>query len=411
MREIEPLFCRYRLHEVLRYQEQELLKTKIEGFNENRLLNTSVPNLVEYFVNELQITPIQIFTDQISVVQKEINIDVSQDQSRLITDRSVPHHIRGTQIIYFLPFQGDRNLFYALPSHSSSVRPRANVTDKELQFIFESLHQDGALIKADFDRQLKILQEYLEWSKQEIEYFNSQLTPKVQQFIENRRQKLLGDQGMVASLGYPLRQRDDAPSTFAVPVARKKIVALPPATTSPLPLEPILEIAQYEQILSIISNMVMVIERSPHAFQGMKEEDLRQHFLVQLNGQFEGQATGETFNFQGKTDILIRADDKNIFIAECKFWNGEKVFLETIDQLLGYTSWRDTKTAILVFSKNKNFGEVVKAIPEVVKKHPNYVRSFPINSDSNTGHVFHQVNDPSRELIITVMAFNIPSNE
>jgi hypothetical protein len=54
----------------------------------------------------------------------------------------------------------------------------------------------------------------------------------------------------------------------------------------------------------------------------MKEEDLRQHFLVQLNGQYEGRATGETFNFEGKTDILIRAERKNIFIAECKFWDG-----------------------------------------------------------------------------------------
>jgi hypothetical protein len=46
----------------------------------------------------------------------------------------------------------------------------------------------------------------------------------------------------------------------------------------------------------------------------------------------------------GKTDILIRDNDKNIFIAECKFWGGPKLFKETIDQLLGYTSWRDTKT-------------------------------------------------------------------
>jgi hypothetical protein len=58
--------------------------------------------------------------------------------------------------------------------------------------------------------------------------------------------------------------------------------------------------AEYEHILEIMSNMVHVIERSPEAFKGMREEDLRQHFLVQLNGQYEGQATGETFNFQGK---------------------------------------------------------------------------------------------------------------
>jgi hypothetical protein len=58
------------------------------------------------------------------------------------------------------------------------------------------------------------------------------------------------------------------------------------------------------------------------------------HCLVQLNGQDEGKAIGETFNFQGKTDILIRDGDKNVVVSQCKCWKGEKQFIETIDQLL-----------------------------------------------------------------------------
>jgi len=99
-----------------------------------------------------------------------------------------------------------------------------------------------------------------------------------------------------------------------------------------------------------MQNMVTVIERSPSAFKNMQEEDIRQHFLVQLNGQYEGQATGETFNLEGKTDILIRVEGKNIFIAECKFWKGPESLKKAIDQLLDYTTWRDTKTAIVVFN-------------------------------------------------------------
>jgi hypothetical protein len=41
-------------------------------------------------------------------------------------------------------------------------------------------------------------------------------------------------------------------------------------------------------------------------FAGMGEETLRAHFLVQLNGVYEGHATEETFNFEGNMDILIR---------------------------------------------------------------------------------------------------------
>ena len=85
-------------------------------------------------------------------------------------------------------------------------------------------------------------------------------------------------------------------------------------------------------------------------------------------------STGETFNCHGKTDILIRVKGKNIFIAECKIWRGEKGFLETIDQLLGYTSWRDTKTAILIFNKNQDFSSVLAKIRSTAKTHTCYKR-------------------------------------
>jgi hypothetical protein len=409
---MESLFGRFSLSEILRWQGQEALKAKIEGFDENRLLSTPTADLEAYFFNELQIIPLQIFIEKISVDQREINIDVSQDQGRYISDRSKPFNIKGTQITYYLPYQGDMNLLYSSPSHSSSFRPRANVTDRELQFIFKILDHNIDEVKADFERQLRSLSQYLEWSKQEIDNFNSQLPSQIQAFIEARKQKLLNDRGLVSSLGFPIRKRDDAPDTYAVPIARKKIVTLPVSgSTAPYIPEPELAMEQYEQILSVISHMVKVMERSPSEFHTIQEEGLRSHFIVQLNGQYDGQATGETFNNQGKTDILIRENDRNIFIAECKFWKGEKVFLETIDQLLSYTSWRDTKTAILVFNRNKNFSAVVNAIPETAKKHPNFKRQLSCDGETNSRYVFHHIDDPSRELIITVMAFDIPGNE
>src|ERR1700726_1786397 len=105
-------------------------------------------------------------------------------------------------------------------------------------------------------------------------------------------------------------------------------------------------------------------------------EDLRFHFLVPLNGTSYGQATGETFNFQGKTDILIRVDGKNIFIAECEFWKGEKGFLETVDQLLSYLSWRDTKAALLIFNRNADFTAALAKIAESAPSHPNFKRDL-----------------------------------
>ena len=166
---------------------------------------------------------------------------------------------------------------------------------------------------------------------------------------------------------------------------------------------------EYEHILSVISNMVHVMERSPQAFKGMGEEDLRQHFLVQLNGQYEGQATGETFNFEGKTDILIRSEGRNIFIAECKFWKGPESVTKAIDQLLGYASWRDTKTALLVFNRDRYFTTVLEKIPDVVKAHPQFKRQFDYKAESGFRFVLQNRDDPSKELILTVLAFEVPA--
>jgi hypothetical protein len=130
-----------------------------------------------------------------------------------------------------------------------------------------------------------------------------------------------------------------------------------------------------------------------------------------LNGQYEGQATGETFNFEGKTDILIRVEGKNIFIAECKFWDGPESLRKTIDQLLGYATWRDTKTAILVFNRAKNFSAVLAKIPEVIKAHPNFMREIPYKSESGFRYVLHHRDDKSRELTLTILAFEVPSKE
>ena len=38
----------------------------------------------------------------------------------------------------------------------------------------------------------------------------------------------------------------------------------------------------------------------------------------------------------------MRYEGKNVVIAECIVWKGEKSFLATLDQIVSYLSWRDT---------------------------------------------------------------------
>ena len=160
--------------------------------------------------------------------------------------------------------------------------------------------------------------------------------------------------------------------------------------------------------------MSLVMEMSPRTFSKLYEEEIRDFFLIILNSHYKGQATGETFNVTGKTDILIRDKGKNAFIAECKIWDGPKTLSDAIDQILGYASWRNTKIAILLFNKDKKFSQVLEKVDETVKSHKCYkrmnaLRNEELKNETIFSYIFHQPNDKNREMIITIMTFNIPN--
>lgn len=275
---------------------------------------------------------------------------------------------------------------------------------------FTRMDHDAEAVKAEFDREIEKIKQGLGWIAADVRPFNESLEADIRSAVDHRREKLLADRKLVASFGYEMRVREDAPRTYAVPTVRRRpSIRANRSGTEPFEPEPELPMEEYEHILGILSSMVSVIERSPEAFKTMKEEDLRSHFLVQLNGHYEGQATGETFNFEGKTDILIRADDKNIFIAECKFWDGPKSLSDAVDQLLGYANWRDTKTAILVFNRGKKLSTVLNKTPEVMTTHPNFKREIDVPAETKFRYVYSHRDDPNRELIIGVLVFEVPT--
>jgi hypothetical protein len=184
-------------------------------------------------------------------------------------------------------------------------------------------------------------------------------------------------------------------STKLVPIKQK---------TDP-PLSP----NEYTTILATLRNMVAVMEQYPSAFETMGEEHLRAHFLVHLNGKYRGRATGETFNYQGKTDILLKTDGRNAFVAECKFWRGEQQFLETIDQHLSYLTWRDTRSAILVFNRNARFSDVLRKIEATVPKHPQFHQRLVMVDETGFQYEFHHPDDNEQLCVVTIMAFDVPS--
>ena len=367
----------------------------------NTLLNTPAEDVVAEIAQQFRFDIPVLRRDQAHADQYEAVVEVHDYGVRAV---------QGTIVELCVPFTGDKDFFFIRPTTFDTNPPRAIVQNGQIIIRVSGQNLAPQTVKQNLDGTLDAIDKYLSWQRNSATELNNSLPNIVRAAVEQRKAKLLADQNLVAALGYNLKPRTDAPKTYVASSFRRKVVVQrSPAATAPYKPEPTLDEANYSAILDIIQSMATVMERSPTAFAAMREEDLRQHFLVQLNGQFEGAATGETFNYQGKTDILIREQDRNIFIAECKFWRGEKSFLQTIDQILSYLSWRDTKVAVLIFNRNKGLSEVLKNIKVATKGHPHCKRGPTEEGETRLRYVFGNPSDHNREIILTVMVFDVPT--
>ncbi len=386
------------------------LQQEVDSIDSNRLLNTAIDDLKRYLVERYCMTPICLLRDKAYADVSEVMVDVRYDPSRWIDDKSRPVLKPGEAVEIRVPFDGMVELFYARPDTRSLNPPRATVCGNEVVLRYETPADAPRDVRPLIDRSLEEIEQHLVWQRTMLDTFNNGLAALATRAIEGRRQRLLAQSERAAALGIPIRRRDNAPQTYAISTVRKKAApTLPPASSTPFSPEPAWAMEQYEQALRIMQDMALVMERSPAAFKTMDEEMLRQHFLVQLNGQFEGKATAETFNMSGKTDILLREEERNVFIAECKFWKGQKAFGEAIDQLLSYSTWRDCKAVILLFNRSIATSTVLDGVEMAANSHSNFKRTVDWRHESSFRYVFHANGDANREIILTVLVFHVPS--
>lgn len=306
-----------------------------------------------------------------------------------------------------IPFTGEPEIFRTKPKVQPVPPPGAAIHQSVINYTSIDVAPDGDALKRKIESLIFVINQYLSLLSTEWELMFSELSRDTKAELSQRRDDLLLAKQVVSALGYPLRRRNDL-SGIAVPVVRKSILAdFQRDMVRPIAREPYIEEKIYGEILKVLASMSLLIERNPTTFAHIDEQSLRDHFLLQLNGQFEGKATGETFNGAGKTDILLRERDKNLFIAECKFWDGPKSLTDAIDQLHSYLTWRDSKAAILVFSRNKNFTRTIEDAGRTLREHPQFRQTLESQRETSLRAFIERRDDDQRRIDLTVMLFNV----
>jgi hypothetical protein len=402
----EPLFSKDTMQNLANALQDEL-RGEVSEMASDYVLETNEAELVAYLIDRYRLDVPTLGEEPYTIVNRaDVNVDVSWDPARSFRN-GIPL-VRGVEFTLAVPFTGNANLFH-YGTWGGGVSYGEIDSDRQELLLTASQPNDrldSTVIDNAFKEQLRQIRETLNRVKSDADQHMASLPGLARQSVAAARARAERGRQVADKLSFPLKLRKDSPQP--IPVSRKKLAVTRPAPATNV-ASPHLELQAYEEILSMLALMSESMERSPKAYADLPEEFIRDLFLLVLNANFEGGASAETFNVNGKTDILIRSDKKVIFVAECKFWKGSKGLKDTIDQLLGYLSWRDTKVAVLVFNRQTDFDGVLGKIPGAVAEHPNHIASLPQSQSNRFRYRFKHNEEAGGELVLTVMAFNVPT--
>ena len=324
-------------------------------------------------------------------------------------DIAATFYIPGTRVDVDIPFTGEEWIFRYRTNPWSTVFPRAEVNRGNLRISISLPHDaEPERFKESYERELRLIKEYVERSHNQVVGYNQGLPQLVQQAIASRRERLSKHANIAALLDIPLAAKAGTPSITPVKVEIRRPPPLPVPPKTGLAPEPGLTNETYEHILHFIRHQGRTFERTPATYTVHDEEDLRNIILAQLNGHFEGDAIGEVFRGRGKTDICIEQDNRAAFIGECKLWTGPASLTDALDQLLGYLTWRDSKASLIVFnSKNRDFSKILEVLPGTVRDHRLFVRDLPCEETGEWRVQMRSEEDEGRRVTVHVFVFDL----
>lgn len=320
--------------------------------------------------------------------------------------------VPGHRTVVHFPFTGDKTVFSVQPSQHLMVQVNAEVGNDELRYPLTYADSDTSLINPTLERFVERVQTNLGFARADINKFNEGLESHVLQVIHKRQEGIRQHREELAQTGVPIHRKPRDPSKTYIEDA---IVRLPgpvlPTTPAgePIELEPVLAVEIYERILRDVRVHTHAMEQNPATYAAMGEEDRRNVILNALAPNYPTGSSAETFNHKGHTDILIRHGRANIFIAECKFWAGQKKFMEAVDQLFGYQAWRDTKLALLMFVREQGLTDIVERGRHALEARREFVEWKDASNETELRAVVHRKDDEERLADLNV--FFIPTPE
>jgi hypothetical protein len=341
---------------------------KVAALDPDYLLSENEDVLLEELTREF---PQPVTVDWDGVSRSNITEATAEYHDRFEPGRSFK--VPASRIILSFPTTGTLSIleyqastFTMGPTHGTVTGSTITLEIIERELTAEIIQNAIARLRENVDKRVM-------WANSDLANFREQAVTSLRNAVAARRQRILADRSLDDALGIPVRS--SSTQRQPVPARRKRVSVEQRRAQAQFVPEAVLDEAIYQDILEAIHAWARSLERTPRTAEKLDEEELRDLLLGTLNGYWQGAAGGELFNGNGKTDILIRHEDRNVFIAECKIWRGPKGASQAIDQLLRYLVWRDSKAALVMFIKTAEPSATIARLIEAVREHPAHVLS------------------------------------
>src|ERR1700722_14757184 len=200
----EHLFNKYDSHSLREHQRKQMTAA-IEAADPEILLNVDVDALAKEYADQFSLQAPTLIDGAISVDVEEARVDVTGDY-RFGSFDDEPTFVSGIQASYYVPFSGERDLFYCSGStRNLSMRP-IELGKDELKFTYERPDQDVAITKVEFEKELAQVKQTLGWLDGDFRLFNASLPGVARDAILSRKARLEQMTQGVQSLGVPIRR-------------------------------------------------------------------------------------------------------------------------------------------------------------------------------------------------------------
>lgn len=381
-------------------QPRQRARRKVEDVASDDILTTSSDDFADYVVQDFELDPLELDLDN-----PQVTIDDWDDEEPALR----------------FQYAGNERILRLKPSPSKSNGYRAEVNEDEGYVDVYFPRRNDGYSDSELQKFQEQIQNYMEkhYSRvnNNLDKFYTKVREEAKSLHEEKKEKIQQQRQRFKDLGIEVVRRDNVNETLKIdePQRRKEITIDEISKEQP---GPGISDEVYYEIVEAVDAVGHGFEKSPETYSDFGEEDYRNVMLTFLEMNFEGSATGETFNKDGKSDILLRNDGDNIFIAECGMWTGPQTLSGEdedggkISQLLErYLTWRDTKAAVILFVDRDSFSSILEKIPDAVEEHPLCAGLKEKRQENWWQYSFDRPDDRGNQVDVALLAFDVATDD